>query len=516
MSTCKRLWTLCLFMALVLSGCLPILPATAASLPLAQEPPLALPYFLRTACLYRIPPGANVTCGYLVVPEDRSHPAGKPIRLHVVIFKSSSAEPQPDPIILLNGGPGSPGQPMVESLLYDLLGEVWRADRDVIYFDQRGTGFSLPALYCPETALPQTTVAMMSYTASMAAERAGLQQCYTRLQSEGVNLAAYTLAESAADVNDLRQALGYDQVNLYGFSYGSLLATVLLRTYPATLRSVILDAVLPPGVDLVQEKPACLQSGLDALLNGCATDAACQAAYPELKVHFYATLDRLQTAPVTITVTTADERIPVVVDDLKFLNMLFFELQLGHISQLPRQIEAVFAGDYDAPAWRWLAYAAAQAQPASRLAQSTADGMYYSTLCNYSAGLAATAQGAAPCAPCTTTDRHPSLAAYAEFMLAPCDFWQAGAASATVVTPLPTNATPTLLLTGAYDCALPPYLSQSLMANLPNGYHFVLPVGHAVAGSLCGLYLTDQFWANPLVQPDASCIDAMSVVWSTR
>ncbi len=74
----------------------------------------------------------------------------------------------------------------------------------------------------------------------------------------------------------------------------------------------------------------------------------------------------------------------------------------------------------------------------------------------------------------------------------------------------------TVLLTGAYDCALPPYLSQPLATTLSHSYHFVLPVGHAVVGSLCGLYLTDQFWANPLVPPDASCIDAMSVVWSTR
>ena len=101
-------------------------------------------------------------------------------------------------------------------------------------------------------------------------------------------------------------------------------------------------------------------------------------------------------------------------------------------------------------------------------------------------------------------------------MLASCDFWQAGAAPPTVVTALPINTTPTLLLTGAYDCALPPYLSQLLAANLPNGYHFVLPVGHAVAGSLCGLYLTDQFLTDPTTPPDATCIDGMTVEWSTR
>lgn len=119
----------------------------------------------------------------------------------MVIFKSTSEQPAPDPVLLLNGGPGSPGQPMVEAMLYDLIGEVWRGARDVIYLDQRGTGFSLPSLYCPETAMSEATVATMSYTATLAAETAGLQQCYTRLQAAGINFAAYTVAESAADLH---------------------------------------------------------------------------------------------------------------------------------------------------------------------------------------------------------------------------------------------------------------------------------------------------------------------------
>jgi len=522
----NQLWPLCLLAVLIVNGCQPIqslAPTLVTAAPTSTLTALlpdtaSAPHFLRTACLYRIPPEANVTCGYLVVPEDRSQPAGKTIRLHVVIFQSASEPPAPDPVILLNGGPGSPGQPMVESMLYDLIGEVWRAGRAVIYLDQRGTGFSLPSLYCPEVALDETIVAAMSYTESVAAETAGIQQCYTRLRAEGINLAAYTMAESAADINDLRLTLGYEQVNLYGFSYGSLLAQALMHDYPAGIRSVVLDAVLPTGIDLVQEKPGCLQSGLDALLANCTADVACHAAYPDLERHFYAILDRLQATPVTVTVTVAGETQQVVVDDLKFLNYLFFQLQAGILSPLPRQIEAVFAGDYVAPASRWLAYAAAQATPASRLSQATAYGMYYSTLCNYAAGLAATAgQSAAPCAPCAGgMARHPSIAAYADFMLSPCAFWQTGAAPVRLTTPLPASNIPTLLLTGAYDCALPPYLSQGLARTLHNSYHFVLPVGHTGVGSLCGLYLTDQFLAQPTVRPDGACIEGMTVEWSTH
>ncbi|MEZ4736636.1 MAG: hypothetical protein R3E79_56865 [Caldilineaceae bacterium] len=107
---------------------------------------------------------------------------------------------------------------------------------------------------------------------------------------------------------------------------------------------------------------------------------------------------------------------------------------------------------YEAPALRWLAYATAQETPASRLTPSTAYGLYYSTLCNYKAGLAAADQGLPPCAPCASrTARHPSLVAYAQFMLAPCAFWQAGVAPVALVTPLATSDIPTLLLTGTYD-----------------------------------------------------------------
>lgn len=504
-----------LFLFLLTGACQPMQPTVAMAVLLPA--PASPPYFLRTACLYRIPPDANVTCGYLIVPEDRSYPTGKPIRLHVVIFKSTSEQPAPDPVILLNGGPGSPGQPMVESMLYDLIGEVWRANRDVIYLDQRGTGFSLPSLYCPETALAEATVATMSYTATLAAEMVGLQQCYMRLQTEGINLAAYTVAESAADMNDLRLALGYDQVNLYGFSYGSLLATAVMRDYPDAIRSVVLDAVLPPGIDLVQEKPGFLHSGLHTLFADCAADAACYTAYPALEQHFYALLDRLHEAPVTVPMTTAGETQQVVVDDLKFLQYLFSQLQLGILSPLPRQIEAIFAGNYEAPATRWLAYASTQATPASRLTGATAYGMYYSTLCNYAAGVSTVSPRPVPCNLCTEAHvRHPSLVAYADFMLSACAFWRAGTAPARLVSALPPTDIPTLLLTGAYDCALPPYLSQGLTTTLPNSYHFVLPVGHTVVGSTCGLYLTDQFLTEPTVKPDAACIAGMKVAWSTR
>ncbi|MEZ4861537.1 MAG: alpha/beta fold hydrolase [Caldilineaceae bacterium] len=500
---------------LVVSACRPMIETGAAPLPaLSPTPQPTTPSFLRTACLYRTTPADNVECGYLLVPENRSQPDSRTIRLHVLIFKSASEQSQPDPLILLNGGPGSPSQPMIDSMLHDRIGEIWRSERDVIYIDQRGTGFSMPSLYCPETAAAEDLIASVSYEEDIALEAQGIQQCYARLQREGMNLAAYNIVESAADINDLRIVLGYERVNLYGFSYGSLLAQTIMRQYPTTLRSVVLDAILPAGVDVAGEKPRCLQSGLNALFAGCTADAICHAAYPALEAHLYALLDRLHKAPATVVLHVLDDEHWVSLDDLKFLNYIFVQLQTGAIGPLPAQIEAAFAGDYTAPAWAWLNYAYRQQTPASRLTQSAADGMYYSTMCNYTAGL--DNQAALPCKSCAVASQHPALAAYADFMLAPCAFWEAGAAPAIATAPPTTSTVPTLLLTSAYDCALPPYLSQGLAATLAQSYQYVLPAGHAAALSPCGLYLTVQFLADPTQAPDAACVNEMEIYWPVR
>ena len=509
----NRVLTLLALAALLAGACQPIVALTPDDT--QTEAALPVPRFEPSACKYSIPEWANTTCGYLVVREDRSQPGGEEIRLHVVIFKGASAEPAADPLILLNGGPGSAGQPMIDGMLYSHVGAVWRSAREVIYIDQRGTGFSIPSLYCPETAIAQATVASTSYTATMAAETSGLQRCYTRLYEDGVNLAAYNLAESAADINDLRLALGYAQVNLYGFSYGSLLAEAIMLDHPAALRSVVMDSVLPLGTDLVHERPVCLQSGLQALFAGCAADAACQAAYPALEAHFYAVLERLRESPAVIPLNTLGEIHLVMLDDLKFLDHIFYQLQRGAVHSLPRTIEAAFARNYSQPAWGWLSYAAGEEIEAGPLTPPKADGLYYSTLCNYAAGLAAAGAESSPCASCAESgDLHPSLAAYAGFMLTPCAFWEAGAAPARLAMPMPAVQIPALLLTGAYDCALPFHLSQKEAGRLGDSYHFVLPVGHTVVASQCGLDLTRQFLADPTQAPDSACIGEMEMNWA--
>jgi hypothetical protein len=80
---------------------------TSRALPISPPAPSYQPVFEPSPCDFPVPPGFQPDCGYLVVPENRSKPGSRFIRLHVAIFHSQSANPAPDSVIHLAGVPGS-------------------------------------------------------------------------------------------------------------------------------------------------------------------------------------------------------------------------------------------------------------------------------------------------------------------------------------------------------------------------------------------------------------------------
>ncbi|MCL4863294.1 MAG: alpha/beta hydrolase [Caldilineaceae bacterium] len=508
----NRLLTVLVLVVLLLSACQPIQRTPLATTP--PEPGDVIPRFVRTPCLYPTRPEDNVECGFLLAPEVRSQPESRVIRLHVLIFKSTSDHPAPDPLVLLNGGPGSPGGPMVSGILRSDVGRVWRAERDVIYIDQRGANFSVPGLHCPALGITAEDVAGLLYAAQDARYLAALQDCYGVLVEKGINLSAYNVLNSAADINDLRTVLGYDQINLYGFSYGSLLAMVVMRDYPAGIRSVILDAVWPPGVNLQCTKPACLQHALDALFAGCAADQACAAAYPDLEATFYAVADRLRAEPVQVVQAFAGKGYTVTVDDLKFLNHVVYSLQMDAANLLPAEIDAAAAGDYREVVHTWLYHATAQGTYLRKGWESPTLGLYYSVMCSY-----LNSCSSCPTGQNTLSDGehaavyHPTLVDYAGRAFNPCTFWQVAPMNQDALLRPVRSAIPTLMLVGEFDPGLPSNLSRSAAALLSHSYYYELPVGHVSIFSPCGLSLTAAFLANPQAAPDSQCVAEMSTRW---
>jgi pimeloyl-ACP methyl ester carboxylesterase len=230
-------------------------PLLLLALGACNEPPKMQhkpPHFDQAACPFKLPldvvEGKQVRCGYLTVLEDRASSSGKTIRLAVAIFKAPRTPAAPDPVIYLYGGPGG----ALLSGLGPALSGSFRAalapDRDLILLDQRGTGYSQPSLTCPEVTKLDEQYAdqQISRSEQVTLQVQAMRQCHDRLVKQGINLNAYTTIADATDVHDLIQALGYKQVNLYGVSYGTRLALTVMRLFPASIRSVVLDSTVPP------------------------------------------------------------------------------------------------------------------------------------------------------------------------------------------------------------------------------------------------------------------------------
>ena len=199
------------------------------------------------------------SCGFLTVPEKHAvngQPASeKTIQVAVVKLAARSADKNTDPVVYLHGGPGGAG-------ISDYMTEQFSSlikNRDVYVVDQRGTGLSKPALNCPKyRGKPEQ-----------------LSACKNTLSASGVDLSAYTSLQSAWDFIELRKALKIEQWNIYGESYGTRLATTIMRENEAGIRSVILDGMFPIEVNGISETPWAIYETLNQILRNCAQSKGC-------------------------------------------------------------------------------------------------------------------------------------------------------------------------------------------------------------------------------------------------
>jgi pimeloyl-ACP methyl ester carboxylesterase len=137
----------------------------------------------------------------------------------------------------------------------------------------------------------------------IAIQLEAFQECRDRLAEEGVNLDVFNSAQSAADVDLLREALGYEKWNLYGISYGTRLAQTVMRDHPDGIRSVILDSPYPLEVNLYESVAGSGERAFDLLFDSCHADRQCQKSYPDLESLLLETVADLNESPVPLTLT---------------------------------------------------------------------------------------------------------------------------------------------------------------------------------------------------------------------
>ncbi|EFL13766.1 alpha/beta hydrolase [Streptomyces sp. C] len=289
-----------------------------------------------------VPEIEGARCGTLTVPENRAEPGSRTIKLGVAIVPAKAAQPKPDPIVWLAGGPGD-----------DAVGEAKMAvdgglnrDRDVILMSQRGTYSADPALTCPNVDEFNARLVGLVYDApsTEALHVQATKECRDRLAALGADLSAYNDIESAADLADLRTALGLKEWNVFGISYGTHLALVYMRLHPEGIRAVGIDGILPPSRGGSTAAWSSARQGFDGLFKACAEQPACNSRYPDLKATFERLVRELEAKPVTTTVKVPGraEPVKVVLDGGSLLTWMTSATHTA--TQVPRALDELAHG----------------------------------------------------------------------------------------------------------------------------------------------------------------------------
>lgn len=429
----------------------------------------------------------DAQCGTLTVPLDPGEPGGEAIDLFVAVVDGLAEQGAPDPLAVIAGGPGQAATNFYVTA-EAAFARVARK-RDIILVDQRGTGRSAP-LNC-EGGEDDLFLESGDIDRLIDASR----ECLDGLAHDP---RFFTTSVAVRDLERVRQALGYPELNLYGISYGTRVAQHYLRRYPDRVRRVVLDGVLPPAVALGADVPLASQAALDALFDRCEADAGCLRAFPDLRTRFAAVLARLRETPVEVSLDhpRTGDAVDVVVDHwmlVGVVRLLVYQPQTA--SLLPFLIDAVDRGDYRA--------LATQVFLLTEGLEDLAVGLNNAVMCTEDVPFQGDVDLGAQAATYMGT-------AFVEVLAGTCELWPRGLMDDDL-RELVTSDKPVLMLSGELDPITPPRYARRAATRLANVIDIVAPgQGHGMLMTACGQRLAAEFLdieeADDL---DRSCVERM-------
>jgi pimeloyl-ACP methyl ester carboxylesterase len=412
---------------------------------------------------------SGAMCGRLEVLEDRSNPESRTITLNITVIPAVSRSPEPDPLFLLAGGPGQAATEAFDPILPAFL--HINQKRDLVLIDQRGTGSSSP-LNCPEVD--------ENADSNQDIER-WIEAC---LESIDGDPQFYTTLTSVEDLEQVRKALGYKQINLYGVSYGTRLALTYLKQHPENIRSVILDGVVPQDEAIGLNAAHQAQRVLEALFTRCMDQADCSRAFPDLPQAFQSLIDTLEENPVNVTVSHPTGGAPVAIQFNKEMMATAFQL-LSYSSETAALLPLLVHHTYTTGDWTRLA--AQYLLVEEQIGQSISAGLQFSVLCAEDAPFIDHERAARMNAGTYLGDQQ------SENLLRICILWPSTTAPAWFKEPVGSDH-PVLLLSGEDDPITPPEYAGRAAEHLPNSLHLVLRgQGHNVIYRGCVPFLAASF-----------------------
>ncbi len=418
--------------------------------------------FVESDCKHGIAPYVS-QCGTVTVPEGPG--SSRSIELAVRRVFSNAKTVQEDPVVYLNGGPG--GSTLDQAAFYVGVFAPLLESRDLILVDQRGTGASKPSLGCSETE---------------ADPDAALDACYARL-SKLTDLSNTTTVSNAADHELLRQAFGYVSWNLYGISYGTRLGLTIARDFPAGVRSLVLDSVVPLESDLIAGLAINGQTALEVAFAACLEDSACAAKYPDSMTQLLAVVNSLDATP----------HLDPAFDGQAFVNVLFQTMYNPEgVSLVPYLIDAASKGNYDKFSLLLQGSGAASISFGMHLSLHCAEEVPFTT-----PDLVAKADAQVH----TEIRAALSGAKYLDY----CAHWPVNVAPASENEPALSDV-PTLVMSGKFDPVTPPKNALLVANELAHAQYFELSdQSHGASTGDCGMSLVRQFFDDPNVPVPVGC-----------
>jgi len=415
---------------------------------------------------------APAQCGSYEVWENRETRTGTRIRLNLAVVPARMRAHEPDPIVILAGGPGQ-GAVSLAGQVMPLFARM-NDSRDVVFLDQRGTGESNP-LDCEDEEAQQSLQAVFEETLP---ERL-VGKC---LQDLHADLAQYVTPVAIEDLDEVREALGYAKVNLWGGSYGTRVALEYIRRHGEHVRGAVLDGVAPADMKLPLSFVGDGEAALERLLAACEAEALCHKVYPELRKEIAKLRGQLARHPARVAIQDprTGDRETIEVNENVFLSGLFRPLYVAELaSLLPFGVASAADGDFNPLLAQNLEFT-------DDVSENLSIGMHLSVICSEDIPRITPAD-------LETVSRSFFGRSLVDDFIRACRLWPKGAVPNDYYEPVRSDV-PVLILSGGIDPATPPRHGERVAATLPNARHFVAPqLGHGVSLHGCAPRLIESF-----------------------
>ncbi|MEX1366032.1 MAG: alpha/beta fold hydrolase [Nannocystaceae bacterium] len=426
-------------------------------------------------CAEAQPAGAR--CGTVTVFEDRAAGEGKTIDLAYVVVPASAPEHAvADPVFVLAGGPGQAATSLT-AMKQGSLRDVGQT-RDLVFVDQRGTGAS-NGLQCGPTELS----AMLE--GPLAPENADIiTGCASSLPAD---LAQYATPTAMDDLDDVRAALGYETINLWGGSYGTRAGLAYLRQHGEHVRSAVLWGVAPPGRPFPRTFAPVGQAALERLLADCHADAGCRGLLPDGMATVERIMERLDERPAELAVVDPRDGREVTVRLTRegFTEGLRLALYDASWSAgLPLMLAAADRGDFQPMMSLWIPLTVG-------ILSEIHVGMFLSVACAEDVPLLDPSDEEAA--------RETFVGdAFLAGLRQTCATWPRAELPADYLSPVRSDV-PILLMVGQLDPVTPPFTAEAAAETLTRARVVQFPtVGHGTSNAdECEAGLVTQFFANP-------------------